>query len=147
MRLWAFHTFILKKYAFHPRFFHMAFCFWNFIACTLENFFAHSAAVSLQKWGIDFWPFFLNRRKYRSQNTNVFAELDAETVTSVDCDGMIFDPTTFKAVREVSCWFKVTWHHLNTLLYPHVWNEWRESWVQERETERAWESERESCFC
>nr|XP_058971486.1 cyclic nucleotide-binding domain-containing protein 2-like isoform X1 [Pocillopora verrucosa] len=40
-------------------------------------------------------------RKYRSQNTNVFAELDAETVTSVDCDGMIFDPTTFKAVREV----------------------------------------------
>ena len=47
--------------------------------------------------------FFFNRRKYRSQNTNVFAELDAETVTSVDCDGMIFDPTTFKAVREVSC--------------------------------------------
>lgn len=40
-------------------------------------------------------------RKYRSQNTNVFAELDAETVTSVDCDGMIFDPTNFKAVREV----------------------------------------------
>ena len=32
----------------------------------------------------------------------MFAELDAETVTSVDCDGMIFDPTNFKAMREVS---------------------------------------------
>ena len=42
-------------------------------------------------------------RKYRSQNaTNVFAELDEEAVTGVDCDGVVFDPSNFKAVREVS---------------------------------------------
>lgn len=41
-------------------------------------------------------------RKYRSQNaSNVFAELDEEAVTGVDCDGMVFDPNNFKAVREV----------------------------------------------
>ncbi|CAH3184496.1 unnamed protein product [Porites evermanni] len=41
-------------------------------------------------------------RKYRSQNaTNVFAELDEEAVTGVDCDGVVFDPSNFKAVREV----------------------------------------------
>lgn len=41
-------------------------------------------------------------RKYRSKNSsNVFAELDEETVTGVDIDGMVFDPNNFKAVREV----------------------------------------------
>ena len=146
MRLWAFHTFLLKNMHFIHVSFTWRLFFWNFIACTLENFLAHSAAVSLHKWGIDFWPFFFNRRKYRSQNTNVFAELDAETVTSVDCDGMIFDPTTFKAVREVSCWFKVTWHHLNTL-YTHTFETNGARAGYKREAERAWESERESCFC
>jgi len=41
-------------------------------------------------------------RKYRSQNaSNVFSELDEEAVAGVDCDGMVFDPNNFKAVREV----------------------------------------------
>ncbi|XP_029195239.2 cyclic nucleotide-binding domain-containing protein 2-like isoform X1 [Acropora millepora] len=41
-------------------------------------------------------------RKHRSQNSStVFAELDGESVTGVDCDGMVFDPNNFKAKREV----------------------------------------------
>lgn len=33
----------------------------------------------------------------------MFAELDGESVTGVDCDGMVFDPNNFKAKREVIC--------------------------------------------
>lgn len=32
----------------------------------------------------------------------MFSELDEEAVTGVDCDGMVFDPNNFKAVREVN---------------------------------------------
>lgn len=143
MRLWAFHRFLLKKICISSTFLSHGSFFLEFYcmhACKLLCSQRCCLPSKMRHWLL---TFFFNRRKYRSQNTNVFAELDAETVTSVDCDGMIFDPTTFKAVREVSCWFKVTWHHLNTLSYPHVWNEWRESWVQERgrESLRKWERE------
>ena len=144
MRLWTFHTFLLKN---------MHFIHVSFRVLFLEFYCMHAWKLlrsqrcclpsEMRHWLL---TFFFNRRKYRSQNTNVFAELDAETVTSVDCDGMIFDPTTFKAVREVSCWFKVTWHHLNAL-YTHTFETNGARAGYKRETERAWESERESCFC
>ena len=133
-----------KKYAFHPRFF-PRFVFGILLHVRLKTSSLTALLSPFRNEALTFDLFF-NRRKYRSQNTNVFAELDAETVTSVDCDGMIFDPTTFKAVREVSCWFKVTWHHLNTL-YTHTFETNGARAGYKRETERAWESERESCFC
>ena len=51
---------------------------------------------------LSFFFFFFFCRKHRSQNSStVFAELDGESVTGVDCDGMVFDPNNFKAKREV----------------------------------------------
>lgn len=32
----------------------------------------------------------------------MFADLNEEAVTGVDCDGVVFDPNHFKAVREAS---------------------------------------------
>ncbi|XP_015774748.1 PREDICTED: cyclic nucleotide-binding domain-containing protein 2-like [Acropora digitifera] len=37
----------------------------------------------------------------RSESISKFIKLDGESVTGVDCDGMVFDPNNFKAKREV----------------------------------------------